>query len=137
MDLILKGITSAAIAYSVHYGAVKVYDYFCVPDGFYGFIQGAFTAGSPVCQTGLSIVTNTQVSYTSLLTVSLTRIVLDLFIPGSSANSVSTEVTNTANSATNAAANAAADAITKNAVSAVNTMGGVLTRTTSKALGRT
>jgi len=137
MDLILKGITSAAIAYSVHYGSLKIYDYFCVPDGFYGFIQGAFTAGSPVCQTALSIVTNTQISYTSLLTISLTRIVLDLFLPGSSANSVTTEPTSTANSATNAAANAAAESLTKNAATAVSTMGGVITRTATKALGRT
>ncbi len=85
MEALAKGVLSAAIAYSAHYGAVKLYDNMCVPDGFWGFLQGAVTAGSPICQAGVQVIQNTQVSYSTLILMGVTRVVLDWVAPGASA----------------------------------------------------
>ena len=81
-DSILKGIGSAAIAYSTHYGVTKLYSNFCVPDGFWGFLQGAVTTGSPVCQAGVQVLQHTQMSYSTLLMMGVTRVFLDAVFPG-------------------------------------------------------
>jgi hypothetical protein len=78
-----KGVASALIAYSAHYGIVKAYSAACVPDGFWGFLQGLVTAGSPVCQAGVQIISSTQMTYGSVITLGITRLVLDLVAPGS------------------------------------------------------
>lgn len=82
MQAIGKAFLSAVIAYSAHYGVAKAYDQFCVPDGLWGYIQGLVTAGSPVCKAGMEIMTHTQVSYSTVIMMGITRILLDWVAPG-------------------------------------------------------
>ena len=76
-----KGILSALISYSAHYSTAKLYSLGCVPDGFYGFLQGLLTAGSPVCQVGVQVLSATQVSYSSLIMMGFSRFILDTVAP--------------------------------------------------------
>ena len=85
MEAIAKGLLSASIAYTVHYGAVKAYDSFCVPDGFWGFVQGLVSAGSPVCSAGIQVISSTQMSYGTLVMMGITRLALDYIAPGAGA----------------------------------------------------
>lgn len=82
MEVILKNLAAALLAYSAHYGATKFYNYACVPDGFVGYLSGLLTTGSPVCQAGIQVISNTQVSYSSMLMMGATRILVDMFAPG-------------------------------------------------------
>jgi hypothetical protein len=141
MEALLKGIASAAVAYSVHYSSAKLYDFFCVPDGVYGFIQGMFTTGSPVCQAGLAVVSNTQMSYSNLLTIGLTRMVLDMAIPGAGTAATSAAASAFAGSAGAtgaAAATAATEKIISNVGAVVSSASSlspsILTRAASKAI---
>ena len=84
MEAIAKGVLSAVLAYTTHYGATKLYDGFCVPDGIVGYLRGLVSSGSPVCQAGLAIMTSTQVSYSNIISMSISRLVLDLVSPGKS-----------------------------------------------------
>jgi len=79
---IIRGAVSALIAYSSHYGATKLYNHICVPDGLYGYFQGFVTTGSPICQIGVKIISNTQVSYSSAIIIGLTRFIVDVVAPG-------------------------------------------------------
>lgn len=92
-DALLKAAGSAAIAYSTHYGVTKLYSNFCVPDGFWGYVQGAITAGSPVCQAGVQVIQHTQMSYSTLIMMGATRIFLDALFPGASAAAVAAAAT--------------------------------------------
>lgn len=78
-----KGIISALISYSAHYAATKIYSTACVPDGFYGFLQGLVTSGSPVCQVGIQVMTATQVSYSTVIMMGISRLILDTVAPSS------------------------------------------------------
>lgn len=78
MESIIKSIASLGVVYTAHYSSIKVYDNFCVPDGAWGYIMGLLTAGSPVCNVALKVAENTGTSYTTVLTVGLTRFLLDL-----------------------------------------------------------
>ena len=78
MESIIKSVASVAMVYSAHYTSIKVYDNFCVPDGVWGYITGLITAGSPACNVALKVAENTGASYTTVLTVGLTRFILDL-----------------------------------------------------------
>jgi multisubunit Na+/H+ antiporter MnhB subunit len=82
MEAIAKGAASAIIAYTSHYGVAKLYNYACVPDGIWGFFQGMISAGSPVCQAGMQALSTTQVTYSSLILMGITRVGLDLLFPG-------------------------------------------------------
>ena len=84
MEAILKSGASALLAYSVHYGMAKFYNYACVPDGFWGYMSGMISTGSPVCQAGVQVLTNTQVSYSSMVMMGITRVVIDIVAPGPS-----------------------------------------------------
>lgn len=77
-----KVLASALLAYSSHYAANKFYNYACVPDGIYGYLQGFITIGSPICQTGLLIISNTQVSYTTTIMNVISRGIVDYVAPG-------------------------------------------------------
>jgi hypothetical protein len=81
MEVILKNIAAALIAYSAHYGAAKFYNYACVPDGIMGYMTGLVTTGSPVCQASIQVISNTQVSYSSLILMGFSRIAVDLISP--------------------------------------------------------
>jgi hypothetical protein len=76
--IIAKAILSAAIAYTAHYASAKAYDYICVPDGYLGFFYGFVSMGSPICRAGLTLMTNSQVSYSSLITTSISRLFVDV-----------------------------------------------------------
>jgi len=80
-EVILKNIAAGLLAYSSHYAATKFYNYACVPDSFMGYISGIFTTGSPVCQSVVQVISNTQVSYSSIVLMSITRSVVELFDP--------------------------------------------------------
>ena len=84
MEAILKSGASAMLAYTAHYISTKLYNYACVPDGIMGYLNGLITTGSPVCQAGVQIISNTQVSYSSMVMMGITRVVVDLVAPGSS-----------------------------------------------------
>jgi hypothetical protein len=85
MEPLWKGIASAVIAYTAHYGMVKVYSVACVPDGVWGFVQGLVTTGSPLCHAGVQIISQTQLAYSSVVTMGLTRLVLDWIAPAAAA----------------------------------------------------
>ena len=77
-----KGLASALISYTAHYATTKAYSEFCVPTGFQGFLQGLVSAGSPVCQVGVQAISATQVSYTTVIMMGLSRVFLDSICPG-------------------------------------------------------
>ena len=81
MDIILKSVASGLVTYSTHYGATKFYTHVCVPDGMWGYITGLISIGSPICQASIKVIDNTQVSYTSLLMMGITRIIIDFVAP--------------------------------------------------------
>lgn len=72
-----KLLLSAGLAYSTHYGVAKLYNYVCLPDGFFGFFSGMLTTGSPVCQTVYSIMNHTQVTYSTIIFVGITHAIVD------------------------------------------------------------
>jgi hypothetical protein len=78
MNAITKAGITAIIAYSSHFGVTKIYNTFCIPDGFYGFLEGLLTSGSPFCGSLLHIMTYTQVTYSTLLVTGLARLLVDL-----------------------------------------------------------
>jgi hypothetical protein len=78
MEAITRGVLSGLLAYSIHYGTIKLYTTYCVPDGTWGFVQGMITAGSPVCQSALAIVSQTQLSYSSFVLFGVSRVVVDM-----------------------------------------------------------
>ena len=84
MEVVLKSIASAIVAYSAHYASTKLYSYTCVPDGILGYLTGLVTTGSPVCQMGVHVISSTQTSYSSMIMMSISRVIVDLVAPGSS-----------------------------------------------------
>jgi hypothetical protein len=110
MESIVKTLASAVIAYSVHYSAVKMYDSVCVPDGIWGYVQGLFTMGSPICQAGVQIIQSTQVSYSSMMMMGITRFALDFVMPGTSVAAATTTTVASIAAATGTAAVKAAGA---------------------------
>ena len=78
-----KSVGSAIIAYTSHYAMNKFYNYACVPDGLYGYLQGLIIIGSPVCQASVQLISNTQVSYSSTVMMIVSRGVIDILAPGS------------------------------------------------------
>jgi len=81
--VIAKAILSAMIAYTAHYASSKAYDFVCVPDGIQGFLYGLISTGSPICQTGIQAITSTQTSYSSMILMGVSRVVIDFIAPGS------------------------------------------------------
>jgi len=81
MNNVAKIVGSLMLTYVTHWGATNVYSYVCLPGGFFGFFQGMINTGSPMCTTTLNFVTATQASYATILTVTLSRIVMDFILP--------------------------------------------------------
>jgi hypothetical protein len=81
MDSLLKSTASAVLTYTAHYAATKFYSHLCVPDGMVGFLKGLITTGSPVCQAGLKIVSSTEISYSTILMMGITRVFIDIVLP--------------------------------------------------------
>jgi hypothetical protein len=84
MEAILKNTAALLLAYTTHYAVTKAYNYVCVPNGVVGFISGLITVGSPVCQAGIQIMSNTQVSYSSMILVGVSRLFVDAVTPSKS-----------------------------------------------------
>jgi len=82
MEAVTKSVASAMIAYSAHYASTKLYNYFCVPDGLMGYLSGIITMGSPVCAVGVQIISSTQVSYSSMILMGISRLIVDVVAPG-------------------------------------------------------
>jgi len=40
------------------------------------------STGSPVCQAGIQVLSNTQVSYSSMIMMGITRVIIDVVAPG-------------------------------------------------------
>ena len=81
MEFLVKGVLSATIAYTTHYGVTKLYNHYCVADGFLGYVNGLVTTGSPVCQAGMALMSSTQVSYSNLVSMGISRFLLDWVSP--------------------------------------------------------
>jgi hypothetical protein len=77
MNSIFKTALAASIAYTTHFGVVKVYNEMCVPDGFWGFFQGAITTGSPICNGLFTVMSQSQVSYNAIILTSLSYLFVD------------------------------------------------------------
>lgn len=77
MEAILKSAATAVISYTIHYGITKLYNTVCVPDGIWGYLNGMISTGSPVCQAGVQVLTHTQVSYSSMIMMGITRVAID------------------------------------------------------------
>ena len=77
---IVKNVGSMFLTYGAHYGILKFYNEFCVPDGIYGFFQGLLNTGSPVCSIALKYMTISQDSYTTMITMGISRMFLDFII---------------------------------------------------------
>jgi len=77
MNTVAKGVGSVFLTYSIHYGVAKLYDYVCVPDNVWGFVTGLMTMGSPICQVTLKVMTLTQLSYSSLIMMGISRVLID------------------------------------------------------------
>ena len=84
MSTIIRSFLSAALAYTAHYSVSKLYSEICIPSGFIGFFQGGITAGSPICSTALSFMTNTHNAYSTIILASLSRMIVDFALEASS-----------------------------------------------------
>jgi hypothetical protein len=80
MNNFVKAFTSIVTVYGAHYGSLKLYNEFCVPDGVWGFFSGIVTTGSPGCNLALKVAEYTGTTYTSIISVGITRLVLDLLV---------------------------------------------------------
>lgn len=78
---IAKNVASALIAYTAHYASTKLYNYFCIPDGLYGYLHGLIATGSPVCTVGVQVISSTQTSYSSMFLLGISRLVVDFVAP--------------------------------------------------------
>lgn len=77
MNSIFKTALAAGIAYTTHFGVVKLYNEICIPDGFWGFFQGAITTGSPICNGMFTVMSQSQVSYNAIIITSLSYLFVD------------------------------------------------------------
>ena len=73
---IAKSGVSVFVAYGTHYGATKIYTWFCVPDGISGFIQGLVTTASPWCRITLETMKVTENQYSTLILIGVSRLVM-------------------------------------------------------------
>ena len=79
---VVKLVGTLLLTYSTHYGATKMYSVLCVPNGMWGYVQGMFTTGSPICAATLTYASNSQASYAAIITMTISRAVMDAILPG-------------------------------------------------------
>lgn len=77
MNSVFKSAMAATVAYSSHFLLAKLYNTVCVPDGFWGFIQGSITTGSPICGGIFTVMSQSHVSYNAILLTSLSYLFVD------------------------------------------------------------
>lgn len=80
MESVKKAVISVAMVYTAHYTSLKLYNQICIPNGIWGFLAGSITAGSPLCDAALKVAQHTGTSYTSAITVGLTRFIIDMLV---------------------------------------------------------
>jgi hypothetical protein len=80
-----KTLATIVVTYTAHYASTKAYSSFCVPDGLWGYVQGLLTTGSPMCSATLTYASNSQNSYATIITMAVSRIAIELIIPGGAA----------------------------------------------------
>jgi hypothetical protein len=78
MNAVVKTILATLLTYSTHFGISQLYTSICIPEGFYGYIQGFMTMGSPLCSSLLTVMTHTQTTYGSLIITSLSGLLIDI-----------------------------------------------------------
>lgn len=74
---LLQPFLTACVAYTSHYAVTKVYSAACVPDGIWGFVQGAATTGSPVCSAMFSTMSATQITYNTMIAFIVSHLLVD------------------------------------------------------------
>lgn len=74
---LLHPFLTACVAYTSHYAVTKVYSAICVPDGLWGFVQGSFTTGSPVCSAMFSTMSATQITYNTMIAFLVSHLLVD------------------------------------------------------------
>lgn len=77
-----KTLATIVVTYTAHYASTKAYSSFCVPDGLWGYVQGFLTTGSPMCSATLAYASNSQNSYATIITMAVSRIAIELILPG-------------------------------------------------------
>ena len=77
-----KTLATIVVTYTAHYASTKAYSSFCVPDGLWGYVQGFLTTGSPMCSATLTYASNSQNSYATIITMAVSRIAIELILPG-------------------------------------------------------
>jgi hypothetical protein len=90
---LLQPFLTACVAYTSHYTVTKVYSAICVPDGLWGFVQGSFTTGSPVCSAMFSTMSATQITYNTMIAFIVSHLLVDavFFSKGSKESQQSSE----------------------------------------------
>ena len=86
IHVVYKTLLAAMMAYASHYGTTKIYSEFCVPSGVMGFVQGIITAGSPMCSTVFSVMSNTHITYSTIILTSLSRLLIDVCVDSPSSS---------------------------------------------------
>jgi hypothetical protein len=74
-DLFKAGL-SITLVYSTHYGAAKLYNAVCVPDGLYGYASGFITTASPWCRLLLEVMKLTENQYSSIILIVLSGVIM-------------------------------------------------------------
>ena len=82
MLAIRRAVLAAVLTYVTHYTFIKIYSSFCVPNGIWGFFQGALIAGSPLCSSALTVVTSTHSAYSTMILAGLSRFIIDIVSDG-------------------------------------------------------
>ena len=67
---------SIVLVYSTHYGAAKLYNAVCVPDGFLGYVFGFVTTASPWCKLILDTMKVTENQYSTMVLIILSRLII-------------------------------------------------------------
>jgi hypothetical protein len=67
---------SVILVYTSHYGATKVYDGLCVPDGLVGYLQGFITTASPWCKLTLDFMKATENQYSTAILLGVSRLAM-------------------------------------------------------------
>jgi hypothetical protein len=67
---------SIVMVYSTHYGAAKLYNVVCVPNGVLGYLFGFVTTASPWCRLLLEVMKLTENQYSTIILIVLSRLVM-------------------------------------------------------------
>jgi hypothetical protein len=67
---------SILLVYSTHYGATKLYNVVCVPNGLMGYVFGFVTTASPWCRLLLEIMKLTENQYSTIILIVLSRLIM-------------------------------------------------------------